>query len=410
MIVNNNNLNILFNGVAPVPLVAFAAGAAMAKAAEVFESAVGSKGCDLGSQECISISGNMNRLASVCRIHPASAYSSGLAGRLALEKTPEYTHRLMHPGLFFDSNGKAGYAVKEGKLLREGEFKQYHRQLLQYIQTTPGLKEQVQEMCGSSDPDSKGCAFMVGEEQLLLKISPLKMANHKQAVASFRSWIGKIDSLSEGEIVSKIQEAHALLMNGLQPKEYTGRFRDQDSCIFQDNAEDKDRTPEALVRLMRKRGASKEEIATYQKYAKRMRENLYGPAMSEAERKALSYICHVTCHFREVPKEMQRFAKELKESLSAMRRCGSVDPIALGAFAHRKIGEIHPFADGNGRLARALLNAILMEHGLKPVVFSSDTSYTDAVEQDMKEPGYFTRFLQKVAIPGVEKAKDDLPV
>lgn len=38
------------------------------------------------------------------------------------------------------------------------------------------------------------------------------------------------------------------------------------------------------------------------------------------------------------------------------------------AFSHLQLMKVHPFLDGNGRLARIVLNCMLLHYGLKPVV------------------------------------------
>lgn len=38
-------------------------------------------------------------------------------------------------------------------------------------------------------------------------------------------------------------------------------------------------------------------------------------------------------------------------------------PIILASYAHRRLVEIHPFIDGNGRISRLLMNLILINHG-----------------------------------------------
>jgi len=42
-------------------------------------------------------------------------------------------------------------------------------------------------------------------------------------------------------------------------------------------------------------------------------------------------------------------------------------PLVLAAVVHNQFETIHPFADGNGRVGRLLLNNILIKHGLPPV-------------------------------------------
>lgn len=105
---------------------------------------------------------------------------------------------------------------------------------------------------------------------------------------------------------------------------------------------------------------------------------------------------------------MAQFASELKTALIEMKKCGRIDPIAIGSFVHQKIGEIHPFLDGNGRLSRAFLNAILMEYGVEPVVFTNDEEYTKAVEKDNQIPGHFSKYLKETILPRLRDLREYL--
>ena len=64
----------------------------------------------------------------------------------------------------------------------------------------------------------------------------------------------------------------------------------------------------------------------------------------------------------EVPKLMEGLVSDLK------RQWDSLHPVRLAAFAHRKLVEIHPFTDGNGRTARLLMNLILINRGYQIVI------------------------------------------
>jgi hypothetical protein len=60
-----------------------------------------------------------------------------------------------------------------------------------------------------------------------------------------------------------------------------------------------------------------------------------------------------------------------------------VKPIVRSAWLHHRFTQIHPFQDGNGRIARALAAFVLIEGGLFPVVINRDDRlrYIEALEQ-----------------------------
>ena len=64
---------------------------------------------------------------------------------------------------------------------------------------------------------------------------------------------------------------------------------------------------------------------------------------------------------RELTTLMQAFVVELNEKAQTMH------PVLFAAFAHRKLVDIHPFVDGNGRTARLLMNLILVNRGYQIV-------------------------------------------
>ena len=59
----------------------------------------------------------------------------------------------------------------------------------------------------------------------------------------------------------------------------------------------------------------------------------------------------------EVPGLMDALVGELNRKKDAMH------PVRLAAYAHRRLVDIHPFQDGNGRTARLLMNLILVNRG-----------------------------------------------
>lgn len=58
-------------------------------------------------------------------------------------------------------------------------------------------------------------------------------------------------------------------------------------------------------------------------------------------------------------------------------------PVKIAADAHIKLVSIHPFADGNGRTARLLMNLLLMQRGYPPALVRKEDrdSYIDSIEK-----------------------------
>ncbi len=71
-------------------------------------------------------------------------------------------------------------------------------------------------------------------------------------------------------------------------------------------------------------------------------------------------------------------------------------PLQLAALFHYKFVRIHPFDDGNGRTARILMNFILMQHGLPPVVIKTEdkNSYFAALRQ--ADAGLLEPFIEYI--------------
>jgi Fic family protein len=79
---------------------------------------------------------------------------------------------------------------------------------------------------------------------------------------------------------------------------------------------------------------------------------------------------------------------DLVEQLNAS---DGADPTVLGAMAHLNLTMIHPFRDGNGRMARALQTLVLARRGVTSPVFSSIEEWlgrnTDAYYAILAEVG-----------------------
>ena len=76
------------------------------------------------------------------------------------------------------------------------------------------------------------------------------------------------------------------------------------------------------------------------------------------------------------------------------------------SYLHLQLAKIHPFLDGNGRLARLVLNYELMKNGFMPVIITSDErdKYFSALEsfkvdKDIKP---FMDFLENLEMKSIQ--------
>ena len=68
----------------------------------------------------------------------------------------------------------------------------------------------------------------------------------------------------------------------------------------------------------------------------------------------------------DVPEATRALLEEVRESRT--RRHDALGSLTIAAYLHASLVDIHPFADGNGRLARQLANMQLLSDGLPPVL------------------------------------------
>ena len=76
---------------------------------------------------------------------------------------------------------------------------------------------------------------------------------------------------------------------------------------------------------------------------------------------------------------------------------GEIHPVELAAEFHRKFVYIHPFPDGNGRVARLMMNMILLQNRYMPVLISPRirSTYIKKLEDGRIFPTEFDMFIAK---------------
>ena len=111
-----------------------------------------------------------------------------------------------------------------------------------------------------------------------------------------------------------------------------------------------------------------------------------------------------------IPPKAEQVPVLMKGMVDALReKWDSLHPVKLAAFAHRKLVDIHPFADGNGRTARLLMNLILVNRGypivgIPPVLRLEYINALKAAQRD-KNPSDES-FIGMIAECVIEAQKD----
>ncbi len=102
----------------------------------------------------------------------------------------------------------------------------------------------------------------------------------------------------------------------------------------------------------------------------------------------------------DTPTEMARLVSELRSEAFQGRH-----PVVQAAYAHYAFACIHPFSDGNGRVARALASVFLYRAPGVPLVVLADQrdTYLDALEAaDGGDALAFVRFIRERTIDAIE--------
>ena len=102
-------------------------------------------------------------------------------------------------------------------------------------------------------------------------------------------------------------------------------------------------------------------------------------------------------YFFTPPEQVKQAMSDLIDWYRARER-GGEHPIIVAATFHYRFVRIHPFDDGNGRMARLLMNMILIKHGFTVAMIRQDNrdEYLDRLEQADKTED-LTAFIDYIA-------------
>ena len=97
-----------------------------------------------------------------------------------------------------------------------------------------------------------------------------------------------------------------------------------------------------------------------------------------------------------LPEKIPGLMQDLVERLATMRE--TLHPVEYAALAHKEFVFIHPFIDGNGRVARLLMNLVLLSHGFTIAIIPPilRQEYIRALEKAHTNDRDFVQFIAQV--------------
>ena len=98
-------------------------------------------------------------------------------------------------------------------------------------------------------------------------------------------------------------------------------------------------------------------------------------------------------HFYATPQETPALMGELMAWYRREAGADELHPLVLAATFHFRFVAIHPFDDGNGRMARLLTNLILMQHGFVPVIIPLEARGDYLLALERADAGDLTDFV-----------------
>lgn len=105
------------------------------------------------------------------------------------------------------------------------------------------------------------------------------------------------------------------------------------------------------------------------------------------------------------PEETPAMVNDLMEFYKVHTASTETNFVWLAAMFHYKFIRIHPFDDGNGRIARILMNFILMQHGFPPVIIKTNDKpqYIAALQKaDVGDLESFVAYIGEQLIQSLE--------
>ena len=101
--------------------------------------------------------------------------------------------------------------------------------------------------------------------------------------------------------------------------------------------------------------------------------------------------------WQKIPERLEAFCRHLNQEQEGLAHHAIFEVYRHSFLAHHQLAEIHPWADGNGRMARLVMNMIQRQFGLVPSIVKRESrgAYIQALAkcQEQENPAEFVEFM-----------------
>ena len=101
-------------------------------------------------------------------------------------------------------------------------------------------------------------------------------------------------------------------------------------------------------------------------------------------------------HYFATPEETPAKMYDLIEWFRELKENKEIHPVIISAIFHHKFTVIHPFDDGNGRIARLLMNLILMQYHLPPAIIKKEDRGNYYLALSQADVGIYQPFVEYI--------------
>ncbi len=240
-------------------------------------------------------------------------------------------------------------------------------------------------------------------------LRPLKPEQLRKVKNAFRLWWNYHSNSLEGNTLT-FGETRLLLLHGLtaqgKPLRHSLEVQGHDEAIqwLEEVVQRKQPLTEKFIRELH-------QLILEKRYRKQVQTPEGKRAMVWVEVGAYKQKPnHVLTSTGEVfhfasPEETPALMEELVRWINEQLEAPEAHPLSIAAELHYRFIRIHPFDDGNGRIARLLMNFVLLRFGFPPIIIRKEDkdAYLRALEQaDAGMPEFWLQFLAENLLVSLE--------